>query len=177
MKLVEVVRTEKTSDETFETLMQVGRRMGRVPVKAKDKPGFIVNRLLVPYKRKPAPFGTPCTHTAPVEAVRMVERGDATIEDIDTAMKLGASYPMGPFELFDYTGVGELDKRVYLADIRHHAIRVRGVGGLCQARAHPGRPGQAVADAAQDGIRGQDTGEEDGSRVLRRKLMIFDRSN
>lgn len=55
-----------------------------------DTPGFIVNRLLVPYM---------------MEAVRMVERGDATPQDVDTAMKLGAGYPMGPFELTDYVGL------------------------------------------------------------------------
>ena len=64
--------------------------MGKSPVKCKDTPGFIVNRLLVPYM---------------MEAIRMAERGDATPEDIDTAMKLGAGYHMGPFELADYVGL------------------------------------------------------------------------
>lgn len=90
MKLVEVIRTKETSDAAFDTLLDLAKKTGRVAVKAKDVPGFIVNRLLVPYK---------------LEAVRMVERGDATPEDVDTAMRYGAGYPMGPFELSDYTGI------------------------------------------------------------------------
>ncbi|EDO46266.1 predicted protein [Nematostella vectensis] len=90
MKLVEVVRTQQTSDDTFNTLLTFGKKLGKVPVSCKDTPGFIVNRLLVPYL---------------AEAVRMLERGDASPKDIDTAMKLGAGYPMGPFELADYVGL------------------------------------------------------------------------
>ena len=67
-----------------------GKAMGKATVECKDTPGFIVNRLLVPYL---------------MEAVRMVERGDASARDVDTAMKLGAGYPMGPFELADYVGL------------------------------------------------------------------------
>ncbi|KAH7701890.1 3-hydroxyacyl-CoA dehydrogenase [Aphelenchoides avenae] len=90
MKLLEVVRFAQTSDETFNSLIEYGKSVGKVTVACKDTPGFIVNRLLVPYM---------------LEAVRMSERGDASKEDIDTAMKLGASYPMGPFELMDYVGL------------------------------------------------------------------------
>lgn len=90
MKLLEVIRIPETSDETFNTLLAFGKAMGKVTVNCKDTPGFIVNRLLVPYM---------------MEAVRMVERGDATPQDVDTAMKLGAGYPMGPFELTDYVGL------------------------------------------------------------------------
>ncbi|KAL4240516.1 hypothetical protein ACF0H5_001307 [Mactra antiquata] len=90
MKLVEVIRIPETSDETFNSLLSFGKAMGKVTVNCKDTPGFIVNRLLVPYM---------------MEAVRMVERGEATPQDIDTAMKLGAGYPMGPFELTDYVGL------------------------------------------------------------------------
>ncbi|KZT53133.1 hypothetical protein CALCODRAFT_440553 [Calocera cornea HHB12733] len=90
MKLVEVIRTEETSDETFQTLLDVCKRMQKRAVSCKDTPGFIVNRLLVPYM---------------FEAVRMLEREDATAEDIDAAMKLGAGYPMGPFELLDFVGL------------------------------------------------------------------------
>lgn len=75
MKLIEVVRTSETSDDTFNSLLEVAKRMGKSPVACVDSPGFIVNRLLVPYM---------------LEAIRLVERGDATVEDVDTAMKLGA---------------------------------------------------------------------------------------
>ncbi|XP_031548880.1 hydroxyacyl-coenzyme A dehydrogenase, mitochondrial-like [Actinia tenebrosa] len=90
MKLVEVIRIPETSNETFDALFQFSKSLGKVPVTCKDTPGFVVNRLLVPYM---------------AEAVRMLERGDATAKDIDTAMKLGAGYPMGPFELADYVGL------------------------------------------------------------------------
>ncbi|GAV08103.1 hypothetical protein RvY_17844 [Ramazzottius varieornatus] len=90
MKLVEVVRIEDTSDSTFNALMEYGEKVGKTPVACKDTPGFIVNRLLVPYM---------------MEAIRMLERGDASAEDIDTAMKLGAGYPMGPLELADFVGL------------------------------------------------------------------------
>lgn len=84
MKLVEIVRTLDTSQETYQSLAQFVQDIDKVGVECKDTPGFIVNRLLVPYMQ---------------EAIRMLERGDATARDIDVAMKLGAGYPMGPFEL------------------------------------------------------------------------------
>jgi 3-hydroxyacyl-CoA dehydrogenase len=87
--LLEVVRIEQTSDETFDALLEFGKNLNKVTVSCKDTPGFVVNRLLVPYL---------------MEAVRMLERGDASAADIDTAMKLGAGHPMGPFELSDYIG-------------------------------------------------------------------------
>jgi len=90
MKLLEVVRLPQTSDETYDAMVAWGKAMGKATVECKDTPGFIVNRLLVPYL---------------MEAVRMVERGDASARDVDTAMKLGAGYPMGPFELADYVGL------------------------------------------------------------------------
>ncbi|CAF2231247.1 unnamed protein product [Rotaria magnacalcarata] len=98
MKLLEVIRISGTSDETFQKLLDFGKALGKATVSCKDTPGFIVNRLLVPYL---------------LEAVRMIERGDATAEDIDTAMKLGAGYPMGPIELLDYVG---LDTSKYIVD-------------------------------------------------------------
>ncbi|GFO18586.1 hydroxyacyl-coenzyme a dehydrogenase, mitochondrial-like [Plakobranchus ocellatus] len=90
MKLVEVIRIPETSDETYSALEAFGKAVGKTTVQCKDTPGFIVNRLLVPYM---------------MEAVRLVERGEATPRDVDTAMKLGAGYPMGPFELSDYVGL------------------------------------------------------------------------
>ncbi|GFZ48769.1 hypothetical protein JCM24511_06518 [Saitozyma sp. JCM 24511] len=97
MKLVEIIRTPQTSDETYNALREVTLKMGKAPVTCKDTPGFIVNRLLVPYM---------------LEAIRMVERGDATPEDVDQAMELGAGYPMGPFKLLDFVG---LDTTSYIA--------------------------------------------------------------
>ncbi len=90
MKLVEVVRTEATSEEVFAAARAFGEACGKSPVACKDTPGFVVNRLLVPYM---------------AEAMTMADRGDASIQDIDTAMKLGCGYPMGPFELTDYVGL------------------------------------------------------------------------
>lgn len=89
MKLLEVVRTPETSDETYQAMMEWGKSLGKVCISCKDTPGFVVNRLLVPYI---------------AEAIRMYERGDASAKDIDIAMKLGAGYPMGPLELADYVG-------------------------------------------------------------------------
>ncbi|XP_069682874.1 hydroxyacyl-coenzyme A dehydrogenase, mitochondrial-like [Periplaneta americana] len=89
MKLLEVIRIPETSDETYEKMMAWGKALGKTTITCKDTPGFVVNRLLVPLL---------------AESVRMLERGDATARDIDTAMKLGAGYPMGPLELADYVG-------------------------------------------------------------------------
>lgn len=101
MKLVEVIRIPETSEETFDALYQFSKELGKVPVSCKDTPGFIVNRLLVPYI---------------MESIRMLERGDASAKDIDTAMKLGAGYPMGPLELADYVG---LDTTKFIIDGWH----------------------------------------------------------
>ena len=91
MKLVEIIKTKHTSEETYQALYEVIKRMKKSPVTCKDTPGFIVNRLLVPYMRKPESI---CSESSSciVEAIRMIERGDATAEDIDTAMELGAGY-------------------------------------------------------------------------------------
>jgi 3-hydroxybutyryl-CoA dehydrogenase len=91
MKLVEVIRGVHTNDETTHTIMEMTKKMGKEPVEVKkDTPGFIVNRLMIPHM---------------VEAIKMLEEGVATAEDIDKAVKLGLNYPMGPFELMDLTGV------------------------------------------------------------------------
>ena len=94
MKLLEVVKTDLTDPEVFSAVTSWGQEIGKTTVPCKDTPGFVVNRLLVPFL---------------FEAVRMVERGDATPQDVDVAMKLGAGHPMGPFELFDYIGHDTMD--------------------------------------------------------------------
>lgn len=99
MKLVEVVRTIHTSDETAASLTEFAVKAGKTPIQAPDRPGFIVNRLLVPYI---------------LDAIRALEEGVGTKEDIDTGMKLGCGYPMGPFELLDFVG---LDTTYYIANI------------------------------------------------------------
>src|SRR6266702_1314186 len=98
MKLVEIVRTISTSEETIETVRQFAISLGKTPVLAKDTAGFIVNFLLIPYL---------------LAAIRMLENGTATRDDIDTAMKLGCGYPMGPFTLLDYVG---LDTTLWAAE-------------------------------------------------------------
>ena len=99
MKLLEVVRPEITSPETYAAARAFGESLGKTLVTAKDTPGFIVNLLLVPYL---------------CEAVRAVEHGLSTKEDIDAAMKLGCGMPMGPLELLDFVG---LDTTLYIMDI------------------------------------------------------------
>jgi 3-hydroxyacyl-CoA dehydrogenase len=101
MKLVEVVRAKETSDEVFAEAKAFGEACGKVPVAASDTPGFVVNRLLVPYL---------------AEAIRMVERGDSTPADIDSGMTLGCAYPMGPFKLLDYVG---LDTTLFILEGWH----------------------------------------------------------
>ena len=98
MKLVEIVRTISTSEETIETVRQFAISLGKTPVLAKDTAGFIINYLLIPYL---------------LAAIRMLENGQATRDDIDTAMKLGCGYPMGPFTLLDYVG---LDTTMWAAE-------------------------------------------------------------
>ena len=93
MKLVEVVRTIVTDDQVFRTAFEFARSLGKEPVVAKDTSGFIVNRLLVPYM---------------LDAIRGLEQGLASIEDIDRSMTLGTGYPMGPFTLSDFVGIDTL---------------------------------------------------------------------
>jgi 3-hydroxybutyryl-CoA dehydrogenase len=99
MKLVEVVKTISTSQETIDTLYAFAKKLGKVPILAQDTPGFVVNRLLVPYL---------------LYAIRAYEQGLASKEDIDLGMKLGCGYPMGPLTLLDYVG---LDTTYYIAQI------------------------------------------------------------
>ena len=105
MKLVEVIRGLATSDETYQKVFAFAQALGKEPITAPDKPGFIVNRLLVPYL---------------LDAIRSYENGLGTIEDIDKGMKLGTGYPMGPFTLLDYVG---LDTTYFIANIMFDEYR------------------------------------------------------
>jgi 3-hydroxybutyryl-CoA dehydrogenase len=99
MKLVEVVRTIATDPAVYEEMVAFGAKLGKTPVRAQDSGGFIVNRLLVPYL---------------LDAIRALEEGVGSVADIDTSMKLGCGYPMGPFTLLDFVG---LDTTYYISQI------------------------------------------------------------
>lgn len=105
MKLVEVVRTLLTSDAAFDAAFEFARKIGKEPVAARDNSGFIVNRLLVPYL---------------LDAIRALEEGVGSVEDIDKGMQLGCGYPMGPFTLLDFVG---LDTTYYIANIMFEEYR------------------------------------------------------
>lgn len=105
MKLVEVIRGLATSDDTYQQVFGFAQSLGKEPITAPDKPGFIVNRLLVPYL---------------LDAIRSYEHGLGTVEDIDKGMKLGTGYPMGPFTLLDFVG---LDTTYYIANIMFEEYR------------------------------------------------------
>jgi 3-hydroxybutyryl-CoA dehydrogenase len=105
MKLVEVVRALTTSEETYRTVFAFAQSLGKEPITAPDRPGFIVNRLLVPYL---------------LDAVRAYEHGLGTVEDIDKGMTLGCGYPMGPFTLLDFVG---LDTTYYVANVMFDEFR------------------------------------------------------
>lgn len=107
MKLVEVVRTIASSDDVIETAVDFSNKLGKVPVRTSDKSGFIVNRLLVPYL---------------LDAIRAYEEGVGSIEDIDTSMKLGCGYPMGPFTLLDFVG---LDTTYYITQVMFDEFKER----------------------------------------------------
>jgi 3-hydroxybutyryl-CoA dehydrogenase len=98
MKLVEVIRGIRTSDETTTTILDITKKLGKEPVEVKvDVPGFLANRLMI---------------AVAIEAIKLYEQGIASKEDIDKAAKLGLNYPMGPFELMDLTGI----------DINYHVM-------------------------------------------------------
>ncbi|OLD27052.1 MAG: 3-hydroxybutyryl-CoA dehydrogenase [Acidobacteria bacterium 13_1_40CM_3_55_6] len=105
MKLVEVVRTILTDADVYEDAIAFAKKLGKVPVRASDKTGFIVNRLLVPYL---------------LDSIRALEEGVGSIVDIDNAMKLGCGYPMGPLTLGDFVG---LDTTYYIAEIMFNEFR------------------------------------------------------
>jgi 3-hydroxybutyryl-CoA dehydrogenase len=105
MKLVEVIRALTTSQDTCDALVEFSKAIGKEPISAPDRGGFIVNRLLVPYL---------------LDAVRCLEEGLGSVEDIDKGMKLGCGYPMGPFTLLDFVG---LDTTYYIANIMFEEFR------------------------------------------------------
>jgi 3-hydroxybutyryl-CoA dehydrogenase len=105
MKVVEIIPGLATEPKAAEAVFGLARRLGKTPVAAPDRPGFIVNRLLVPYL---------------LDAIRALEEGVGSKEDIDAGMKLGCGYPMGPFELLDFVG---LDTTYYIANIMFDEFR------------------------------------------------------
>ena len=105
MRLVEVVRTILTTDETFKTAFDFAKSLGKEPVSCRDNSGFIVNRLLVPYL---------------LDAIRAHEEGVGLVEDIDKAMQLGCGYPMGPFTLLDFVG---LDTTYFITQVMFDEYR------------------------------------------------------
>jgi len=105
MKLVEVVRTILTSDAAYGSVFDFARAVGKEPIACRDNSGFIVNRLLVPYL---------------LDAIRALEEGVGSVEDIDKGMQLGCGYPMGPFTLLDFVG---LDTTYYIANIMFEEYR------------------------------------------------------
>jgi 3-hydroxybutyryl-CoA dehydrogenase len=107
MKLVEVIRTIATDPAVFDQMVEFGRRLGKTPVRTSDRTGFIVNRLLVPYI---------------LDAIRALEEGVGSIEDIDNSMKLGCGHPMGPLTLLDFVG---LDTTYYIANIMFDEFKER----------------------------------------------------
>src|SRR5262245_27726147 len=107
MMLVEVVSTITTSSDVMDQAMKFATSLGKVPIRTSDRSGFIVNRLLVPYL---------------LDAVRALEEGVGSVEDIDKGMKLGCGYPMGPFTLLDFVG---LETTYYIANIMFEEFRER----------------------------------------------------
>lgn len=104
MKLVEIIRGAQTSDETYAQTRALAEKMGKTTVLSRDFPGFIVNRILIPMLN---------------EACQALQEGIASVEDIDTAMKLGTNQPMGPLELADFIG---LDTVLYIAQVLHEGL-------------------------------------------------------
>jgi 3-hydroxybutyryl-CoA dehydrogenase len=107
MKLVEVIRTIATDAAVFDEVVAFAAKLGKTPVRTTDRTGFIVNRLLVPYL---------------LDAVRALEEGVGSIEDIDNSMKLGCGHPMGPLTLLDFVG---LDTTYYIANIMFDEFKER----------------------------------------------------
>jgi len=138
MKLVEVVRSPLTSPEAFEAALSFAKSLGKSPIRAGDKTGFIVNRLLVPYL---------------LDAIRAVEEGVGTTADIDEGMRLGCGHPMGPLTLLDFVG---LDTTYYIANIMFEEFREKRFAPppllkrMVQAGLHGRKSGKGFYDYSQD---------------------------
>jgi 3-hydroxybutyryl-CoA dehydrogenase len=138
MKLVEVVRSPLTSAESFEAAVAFAVSLGKAPIRASDKTGFIVNRLLVPYL---------------LDAIRAVEEGTGSVEDIDRGMQLGCGHPMGPLTLLDFVG---LDTTYAIANIMFDDFRERRFAPppllkrMVQAGLHGRKSGKGFYDYSQD---------------------------
>ena len=142
MKLLEVIIGLGTSEETIETVREVGQRLGKAPITVKDSPAFAVNRMLVPMMN---------------EAARLLKAGTASVEDIDTGARLGLNHPMGPLELMDLTGI----------DVATAAMET-----ICRETGDPSyHPCQLLLDMRRMGWLGRKTGigfyiyHEDGTRT------------
>ena len=105
MKLVELIRGLATSDETYDIVNSIAEKMGKTTVEGRDMPGFIVNRILMPYIN---------------EAAQALYEGIASVEDIDVAMKLGTNVPMGPLTLADFIG---LDTCLAIMEVLHDGFK------------------------------------------------------
>ena len=138
MKLVEVVRSPLTSPEAFDQAVEFARSLGKTPVRASDKTGFIVNRLLVPYL---------------LDAIRALEEGVGSTADIDEGMKLGCGHPMGPLTLLDFVG---LDTTFYIANIMFDEFREKRFAPppllkrMVQAGLHGRKAGKGFYDYSQE---------------------------
>src|SRR6266478_2084916 len=138
MKLVEVVKTIATDPAVYEEMVAFGTKLGKTPVRAHDSTGFIVNRLLVPYL---------------LDAIRALEEGVGSIEDIDNSMRLGCGHPMGPLTLLDFVG---LDTTYYIADIMFDEFREKRFAPppllkrMVQAGLHGRKTGKGFYDYSQE---------------------------
>ena len=138
MKLVEVVRSPLTSPEAFEQAFAFAQSLGKTPIRSTDKTGFIVNRLLVPYL---------------LDAIRALEEGVGSVQDIDQGMALGCGHPMGPLTLLDFVG---LDTTYYIANIMFDEFREKRFAPppllkrMVQAGLHGKKAGRGFYDYAQD---------------------------
>jgi 3-hydroxybutyryl-CoA dehydrogenase len=105
LPLVEIVRTQHASEDAYETAFAFGERLGKTPIRCHDTPGFVVNRVLIPLLN---------------DCVRVLDEAQVTPEDLDTGMKNGAGWPMGPCELIDLVGI---DIHVHASEALHEALR------------------------------------------------------